>query len=141
VGPYFTTHVGVRQGDPLSPLLFDIVGDGLAMMIKKAKSEGLINDLVTHLVEDGVSILQYADDTILLLKDSLENARNMKFILCLFEQDSRLKINFHKSEIFCLGAAEERSQQYSEIFTCPIVVLPMKYLGMPIDEKRLTVSK
>jgi hypothetical protein len=84
VGPYFTTHAGVRQGDPLSPLLFDIVRDGLAMMIKKAKHEGLINGLVTHLVDEGVSILQYADDTILLLKDSLGSARNM-FILCLFE--------------------------------------------------------
>jgi hypothetical protein len=37
--------------------------------------------------------------------------------------------------------ARERSQQYSEIFTCPIAELPMKYLGMPIDEKRLAVSK
>jgi hypothetical protein len=38
------------------------------------------------MVDDGVAILQYADDTILLLVDELENARNMKFILCLFEQ-------------------------------------------------------
>jgi hypothetical protein len=83
VGPYFTTHVGVRQGDPLFPLLFDVVGDGLAMMIKKEKDEGIISGLVPHLVDDGVAILQYADDTILLMEDSLENARNMKFILCM----------------------------------------------------------
>jgi hypothetical protein len=54
---------------------------------------------------------------------------------------SGLKINFHKSEIYCLGTAKERSQQYSEIFTCPTAAVPMKYLGMPIDEKRLAVSK
>jgi hypothetical protein len=110
VGPYFTTHAGVRQGDPLSPLLFDVVGDGLAMMIKKEKDEGIISGLVPHLVDDGVAILQYADDTILLMEDSLENARNMKFILCMFEQVSGLEINFHKSEIYCLGAAKDRSQ-------------------------------
>jgi hypothetical protein len=75
VGPYFTTHAGVRKGDHLSPLLFDIVGDGLAMMIKKTKNEGIINGMVTYLVDEGVSILQYADDTILFLEDSLESAR------------------------------------------------------------------
>jgi hypothetical protein len=76
-----------------------------------------VKGLVPHLVDGGVLILQYADDTILLLDDDLENARNIKFILCLFEQISGLKINFHKSEIFCLGAAREKAQLYSEIFT------------------------
>jgi hypothetical protein len=57
-----------------------MVGDGLAMLIKKAKEEGIISDLVPHLVDDGVVILQYAEDTILLLEDNLENARNMKFL-------------------------------------------------------------
>jgi hypothetical protein len=111
------------------------------MLIKKAQAEGLVKGLVPHLVDGGVSILQYVDDTILLLDDDLENARNIKFILCLFEQISGLKINFHKSEIYCLGAAKERAQHYSEIFTCPVADLPMKYLEMPIDEKKVAVSQ
>ena len=37
VGPYFPSRKGVRQGDPLSPLLFDIVVDALATMIKQAQ--------------------------------------------------------------------------------------------------------
>jgi hypothetical protein len=60
-----------------------------------------------------VSILQYADDTILLLDDDLENARNIKLILCLFEQIYGLKINFHKSEIFCLGAVIRLKRIYN----------------------------
>lgn len=36
IGPYFPTFKGVRQRDPLSPLFFDLIADGLSMLIKKA---------------------------------------------------------------------------------------------------------
>ena len=62
----------------------------------------ILKRLASRLVENGVSILQYADDTILLLEDDLEQARNLKFILYLFKQMLGLKINFHKSEVICL---------------------------------------
>jgi hypothetical protein len=42
IGPYIPTYVGVRQGDPLSPVLFDVVGDVLAIFIKKSLDEGII---------------------------------------------------------------------------------------------------
>ena len=71
----------------------------------------------------------------------MEKARNLKFILRIFEQLSGLKINFHKNEVYCLGDAADRSDVYSNIFTCNVADLPMKYLGMPIDEKRLAVSQ
>ena len=54
-------------------------------------------------MDDGLSILQYADDTIIFLDHDIEQAKNMKFLLSVFEQMSGLKINFHKSEIFCYG--------------------------------------
>jgi hypothetical protein len=119
--------------------MFDIVGDDLAFLMKKALDEGVIQGLVPHSVDGGVAILQYAYHYV--LDDILENARNVKFILSLFEQLSRLKINFHKSEIYCLGPARQRSQQYNDIFTCATIDIPMKYLGMPIDEKRLVISR
>jgi hypothetical protein len=37
-------------------------------------------------MDDGVAIVQYADDTIFMFEDNLESARNFKFILCIFEQ-------------------------------------------------------
>ena len=38
VGPYFQTKKGVRQGDPLSPILFNIVADMLTLFINRAKA-------------------------------------------------------------------------------------------------------
>jgi hypothetical protein len=137
LGPYFTTHKGVRQGDLFSLLLFNLVADGLACMIKKAQDEGLIEGLIPHIIHNGCCCLQYADDTIFLIQDCLEGARNLKYILCLFESMSGLKINFHKSEILCFGNAKEIDYLYADIFTCPIGNLPMKYLGVPIDKKKI----
>ena len=63
--------------------------------------------VIPLLVEDGLSILQYADDTILFMDHDLDEARNLKLLLCAFEELSGLKINFHKSELFCFGDAAE----------------------------------
>lgn len=56
----------------------------------------LIQGLVQDLIPDGINMLQYADDTIFMFRHNLESARNLKLILCLFEQLSGLKVNFHK---------------------------------------------
>jgi hypothetical protein len=65
--------------------MFYIVGDGLATLMKKAQEEGVVLGLVPHLVDGGVTIMQYVDDTILLLQDNHTNARNVKDTLCIFE--------------------------------------------------------
>ena len=85
----------------------------LAIFITRAKESGQIQGLIPHLVEGGLSILQYANDTILFMEHDLEQAKNMKIILCAFEQLPGLKINFHKSELFCYGEAKEHMEQYS----------------------------
>jgi hypothetical protein len=140
IGHYFQTKKGLRQGDPLSPLLFNIVVDMLAILIERAKEDGQVGSLIPHLIEGGISLLQYADDTILFLEHDLQKAANMKLILCIFEQLSGLKINFHKSEIFCFGRAREEKQQYKHIFGCESGMLPFRYLGIPIHYKTLKIS-
>ena len=67
IGRYFETKKGLRQGDPLSPILFNIVADMLAIIIEHAKLDGQIEGVIPHLVDGGLSILQYADDTILFM--------------------------------------------------------------------------
>ena len=84
----------------MSPIKFNIVADMLVLLIKRAKNDGQIRCVIPYLIDNGLSILQYADDTIIFMDHDLEQAKNMKLILSVFEQLSGLKINFHKSEIF-----------------------------------------
>jgi hypothetical protein len=109
----------------------------LAILIARAKEDCLIDGLIPHLVEGGVSILQYADDTIIFMEHNLEKALNMKLILCIFEQLSGLKINFHKSEVFCFGNAKKVQDDYINLFGCEAGKFPFKYLGIPIHFRRL----
>jgi hypothetical protein len=118
-------------------MLFNIVVDMLAILIERAKHEGHITGLIPHLVDGGLSILQYADDTILFMDHDLDKARNLKLILTAFEQLSGLKINFHKSELYCFGDAKNEIQQYTELFGCDQGQFPMMYLGIPIHYRRL----
>jgi hypothetical protein len=52
-------------------MLFNIMVDMLAIIIERAKVDGLIEVVVPHLVDGGLSILQYIDDTILFMEHDL----------------------------------------------------------------------
>jgi hypothetical protein len=108
----------------MSPILFNIVADMLADLIGRAKADGQVGGLIAHPVDGGVSILQYADDTILFMEHDLAKAKNMKLVLCLFEQLSGLKINFNKSKLFCFGCAKEEQETYRQLFGCELGSLP-----------------
>jgi hypothetical protein len=104
----------------------------LAIMIERAKVDGQVEGVIPHLVHGGLSILQYADDTILFMEHDLEKAKNLKLILLAFEQLSGLKINFHKSELYCFGEAKDQAREYAELFGCNQGEFPIRYFGIPI---------
>jgi len=50
---YFRTFQGLRQGDPLSPLLFNLVADALSSLLDKAVNKGLIMGVLADLISGG----------------------------------------------------------------------------------------
>lgn len=139
-GPYIKSYKGVRHGDPLSPILFNFVADGLSRMVHKAQTNGLLCGLIEHIIPGGVAILQYADDTILCLKHDVAGARNLKLLLYLYELMAGLKINFRKSEILTINDEDNWAETYANIFNCQIGVFPIKYLGVPVSPSRLHIA-
>ena len=74
------------------------------------------------------------------MSHDLEKAVNMKLILSTFEQLSGLKINFHKSKIFCFGKAKECEVSYSQLFGCDLGKFPFRYLGLLMHYRKLNNS-
>jgi len=132
-GEFFRSFKGLRQGDPLSPILFNLVADALSTMLNSASRVGDIQGVVPDLVEGGLTHLQYMDDTIIFLAHYDLNIRNMKFILYCFEAMSGLKINYEKSEVFSVGLDPPEQQRVAEIFGCKTCSFPIKYLGLPVS--------
>ena len=124
----------------MSPILFNIVADMLAILINRAKEDVQVTGLIPHLVDGGVSILQYADDTIIFMEHDLDKVLNTKLMLCIFEQLSGLKINFHKGELYCSGRAKEGETDYMHLFGCEPGAFPFTYLGIPIHFRKLKNS-
>jgi hypothetical protein len=131
-GSYFKSGREVRQGDPLSPALLNIAADTLAKMISLAQSNNLIKGLVLEYIENGVAVLQYADDMILCIQDDKEQAAHLKLLLYLYKNMSGLKINFSKSEVIMTSQDDTKSLEFSNMFNCAIGKWSIKYLGVPV---------
>jgi hypothetical protein len=101
-----------------SSLLFNLAADVLTRMVASAQQNLLVTGMAEILVDKGVAILQYADDTVMCLKDNMEKARNVKLMLYLFEQMSGLKINFKNSETILIGGDNNLTTQYADLFNC-----------------------
>jgi hypothetical protein len=134
---YFKTGKGLRQGDPLSPLLFNLVGDGLSRMLAKVTEKNLVKGLLENFRSGGIVSLQYADDTILFSKAEDDALRNLKCVLMWYEQISGMRINFHKSELVPLNIELSEAHRLAHVFSCPLGTFPIKYLGVPLHYENL----
>lgn len=89
---YFAHKRGLRQGDPLSPMLFIIAVDVFQRMIR-TENTTLTNPLSARYSQP-IYALQYADDTAVIENVSVLTLITFKLILRLFSNISGLRINY-----------------------------------------------
>ncbi|GJX00650.1 RNA-directed DNA polymerase, eukaryota, reverse transcriptase zinc-binding domain protein [Tanacetum coccineum] len=95
----FELFKGLRQGDPLSPLLFILMMEGLHAITCKSVDLGLFRGVSIGRDSLSISHLMYADDVIFLGEWSQSNIKKLLCMLRCFFLVLGLKINVQKSNI------------------------------------------
>jgi hypothetical protein len=127
---------GLRQCDPLSPMMFILVMDVLGHMISKAADEGLLLPLSRRAFKHRISM--YADDVVLFLHPTAEDIEITLDILNLFGDATGLKTNLQKSNVLPIRCEDNDIASVQALLPCALADFPCKYLGLPLSLKRLT---
>ena len=139
---FFGSSRGLRQENPLSPLLFLVMMEVFSRMVKRMEGVGLLSGFKA----DGrrgrrecVSHLLFADDTILFCDAEVEQVLHVQPLLLCFQAVTGLKVNVAKSELVPIGEVNN-VHVLAKIFGCRVGALPMTYLGMPLGASHKSPS-
>eukprot|EP00253_Pinus_taeda_P028927 PITA_28927 len=128
--PFFKGYRGLRQGCPLSPLLFLLVAEGLSQLIRLAKREGTVKGLEIA-VNMYISHLLFVDDILLFTSGNLNEIKELKNIIDLFMKVTGMQVNYRKSQLITEGLDRLEKNQITSILPFDVLSMenPFKYLG------------
>eukprot|EP00253_Pinus_taeda_P001999 PITA_01999 len=135
---FFKASRGLRQGCPLSPLLFVIQASVLSFLLNKKQEDQEIMGINIARGVKSINHALFADDTLLLGTASLPSAKNFKEVLDDFCEDSGSNLNKGKCHIYCWNIKARMIQAISNCFgfAASCAWSSFKYLGLPIFQKR-----
>ena len=105
----FPLKSGIRQGCPLSPLLFNIVLEVLATVIRDEKEIKRI-----QIGKEEVKLSLFADDMILYIKNPKDTIRKLPELISEFSNVTGYKINTQKSLAFLYTNNEKSEREIKE---------------------------
>jgi hypothetical protein len=123
---------GVCQGDPLSPLLFVLAVDLLQSILNKAKDAGIIQIPLSTSPNEDFPVIQYADDTFLIMEACPRHLFFLKALLNSIATSTRLHVNYQKSNIYSCNVSNEIMEILAKTFNCKIGTYPFTYMGLPM---------
>ncbi|VFQ69024.1 unnamed protein product [Cuscuta campestris] len=134
---FFSMKCRVKQGDPLSPLLFIIALEGLSRFLNHQFSLGYISQFSAGRNFTPCHVL-YADDIILFTKADSRNLLRLRELLSLFMKASGQEINYSKSQVIVHERMKaEQQNQIRKILSIRCHTKEFTYLGSNIVKGKL----
>ena len=125
----FPLRSGTRQGCPLSPLLFNIVLEVLASVIRDVKEiKG------TQIRKEEVKLSLFADDVILYIENPKDAPRILLELINEFGKAAVYKINAQKSLPFLYTNDEKCEREIKKTLPFTIATKRIKYLGINLPK-------
>jgi Reverse transcriptase (RNA-dependent DNA polymerase)/zinc-binding in reverse transcriptase len=134
LGQPFFHRRGLRQGDPLSPMLFILATETLQGMIATSQQ------VLFQIPGAPTKLLQFADDTVIFTPAHPQNLHIIMNILRQFVEVSGLHINLQKSGFLPISLSPQHAQTIASILQCQPFSLPLSYLGLPLTIKRPSIN-
>lgn len=85
-------------------------------------------------------MLQYADDTLIILQVEHDQLQTLKSILLEFLAATGLHINFHKSTFAPIHVEPGLVVHLADILGCKVASFPQSYLGLPLSTHKLNLK-
>ena len=126
----FPQRSGTRQGCPLSPLLFNIVLEVLAMAIREEKETKGI-----QMGKEEVKLSLFADGIILYIENPKYATRKLLELINEFRKVAGYKINAQKSLAFLYSNNEKSERENNETIPFTISTKRIKYLGINLPKE------
>eukprot|EP01018_Ginkgo_biloba_P034237 Gb_24170 [translate_table: standard] len=126
--PFFRPGRGLRQGCPISPLLFLIGVEGFNRAPLEAKRSGAIKGIkvgsslcLTHLL--------FVDDILLFCDGSRRDALKLREVLDLYCSATGMLVNIGKSTVSFMGISEDDIRSYTQLFPFKLTELDRGGIG------------